>query len=550
MTLLMLLACQEYDLGVKGEGAGGGPALQVTPNPVFFEDVAAGASTTSVFTLRSVGDAALTVSGLTVSEGAGVYTLVTDGVLGTLAPGETRDVTVTYTADGTTFDGVALVQSTDVSDPLTRVDLLAGVAAPDLVIDPDSVNFGAVDRGVPATVGVSLRNLGDSPLTVSAMATTDPVFTAVAASALPLVIEAGASVPVDVTFTPDADGAWNGELRVTSDDADGVEVAELFGSSGSQPVAVCDVDPRTLTIGSGSATWIGTDSYDPSNFALMRYDWTLTGKPSGSWAFMPMGTGPNRAGFSPDVAGTYTAQLVVRNSAGEESEPCVTQLVAEAAPIVEPPPAAEPIYLNTGTDLYTFDPVTLRTTRIGTFSGSAQLTDIAVDASGRMFGVSFTTLYRVDPTNARVTEIAPMDSELRGLTFLGDGRLIGAGDGVWAIDTTTGAFTTVRAPGFAATSGDIVALPDGLLYWSTTGGDLLAILDPNTGSAQVAGDMGVNNVYGMAFFDDGSANGVLWGFAASGQALRIDPATAQATVQSVPGTWWGATTNPVLWSTP
>jgi streptogramin lyase len=550
MTLLLLLACQEYDLGKKGDGDGGGPALQVTPNPVFFEDVAAGATTTSVFTLRSVGDADLTVSGLTVSEGSGVYSLVSDGILGILAPGETRDVTVTYAADGVIFDGVALVQSTDATDPLTRVDLLAGVATPDLIIDPDSVNFGAVDRGVPATVGVSLRNLGDAPLTVSAMATTDPVFTAVSASALPLVIEAGASVPVDVTFTPDADGAWSAELQVTSDDADGVERATLFGSSGNQPVAVCDVDPRTITLGSGSATWIGTDSYDPSNRALMRYDWTLTNKPSGSWTFMPLGTGPNRAGFSPDVPGTYVAQLVVTNSAGESSEPCATQLTAEAAPIVEPPPAVEPIYLNTGTDLYTFDPVTLRTTRIGAFSGGAQLTDIAIDAAGRMYGVSFTALYRVDPTNARLTEIASMNTELRGLTCLGDGRLIGAGDGVWSIDPATGALTTVRAAGFATTSGDIVALPDGLLYWSTTGGDMLAIVDPNGGSANLVGDMGVNNVYGMAFYDDGSANGVLWGFAASGQALRIDPATGRATVQSVPGTWWGATTNPVLWAAP
>ena len=68
---------------------------------------------------------------------------------------------------------------------------------------------------------------------------------------------------------------------------------------------------------------------DPAGLPL-TYVWTGTSRPLGSAALLPGGlpTAPNRYGFSPDVVGFYDFQLVVTNSAGVSSAPCVTTLEA------------------------------------------------------------------------------------------------------------------------------------------------------------------------------------------------------------------------------
>ncbi len=327
-TLLVLLACQDYSLNKVTEGEGEAPAILVTPNPVLFGELPLGDRAQQVFTIQSVGDVALAVTALEVDEGADWFSITTDGIVGTYAPGESADVTVTYVSPGDPVSGKVAILSNDAASPTTYVDLIGGTSVPDLVIDPDTVRFGAVGVGETIEESVELRNIGEAPLTVTSVGTSDPVFAYALSEALPLTIAPGESKPVIVAFTPSEDGAWTGELQVDSNDPAGREVALLNGSSGSQPVAVCDVTPRTVEAIHESADWIGNASYDPGGYAITTYNWTLTSKPAGSSAFMPAGTA-NRRGFVPDVVGTYEAQLIVTNSIGERSEPCFATLEAE-----------------------------------------------------------------------------------------------------------------------------------------------------------------------------------------------------------------------------
>lgn len=551
-VLLTLVACTDYDLQKKEEPAGPLPAIEVTPNPLRFAELPAGDSATQAFTIRSVGDAPLNVTAVTINAGEEAFSLVSDGVLGAWAPGESVDVLVTFTSDGDPVDGQATVMSNDAASPATLVDLLGGATMPDLVIDPDSVNFGAADVGATVEEQVDLYNAGSAPLQVTSITTTDTVFGFGLASSLPLEIPAGAREAVTLTFTPTTTGTWSGELQVASDDPDGVEVARLFGSSGGQPVAVCDVDPETIVAdGRETADWLGSASYDPGGYAITGYDWRLITRPSGSTAFMP-GGGANRRGFTTTTAGTYEAQLIVENAIGERSEPCFVTLEATEPPPPEEPPAADlPIYINTGDELWGFDPVALSATFIGSFEDAwgalgDSMTDIAIDLSGNMYGVTFSNLYRVNPATAEVTMIGATDESLVGLTFLSDGRLVGAGSSVVVVDTSSGRFTsTIVAAGRYSTSGDIVGLPDGNLYWATTSGsgnDDLTVVNPTTGTTTRRGSIGTSSVFGMAWYDD-----TLWGFTSGSYALAIDSATGRSTPSRVRGVWYGATTNPVVW---
>jgi len=214
----------------------------------------------------------------------------------------------------------------------------------------------------------------------------------------------------------------------------------------------------------------------------------------------------------------------------------------------------EPVYVHTADTLYSWEPATGHLTLVGDFNASAgglfgdSITDIAIDSVGNFYGVSFSTLYGIDPSTAAVWDIAPLDMSLVGLAATSDGRLIGAGDGLYEIDTTTGETSVLVEEGLYNTSGDIVGLPDSLLYWLVQSvddsGDDLVVVDPDSGSTSFRGRIGVSALFGVGY-----AEGSLFGFSEAGEVVEIDPSTGEAvSVSPLPGTWWGATTNPVLWS--
>jgi hypothetical protein len=212
--------------------------------------------------------------------------------------------------------------------------------------------------------------------------------------------------------------------------------------------------------------------------------------------------------------------------------------------------ATEAVYLNTSSELYSYDTTTSAAVLIAPFTSEGwpltDVVDIAIDLSGHMYGTTFSALYSVNPTTAECTYIADVAESLTGLTFVSDGRLVGAGPSVSFVDTTTGALTPLLASGRWSTSGDIIGLPDGKLYWTVYGdgsGDELIQIDPNTGNAVDIGSTGTSSIWGLGY-----AAGAMIGFTDGGKVIDIDPATASAShYRATTGSWWGATTNPVLW---
>src|SRR4029079_1430832 len=92
------------------------------------------------------------------------------------------------------------------------------------------------------------------------------------------------------------------------------------------------------------------------------------------------------------------------------------------------------------------DPTTFALTHVGAFGSSDQITDIAVTPSGDLWAISFSSLYRVDKTNAHATYVAAVSgSGNNGLTFLPSGNLLAAdgSGGLKRIDTTNGSVTAV-----------------------------------------------------------------------------------------------------------
>ena len=75
-------------------------------------------------------------------------------------------------------------------------------------------------------------------------------------------------------------------------------------------------------------------------------------------------------------------------------------------------------------------------------------------------------------------------------------------------------------------------------------GDELVKLDPSSGMTQWIGATGQDGLYGLGY-DDGE----LFGFSVEGKVVAINPQEASGQLRGrVPNvSWWGATTNPVIW---
>ncbi len=222
------------------------------------------------------------------------------------------------------------------------------------------------------------------------------------------------------------------------------------------------------------------------------------------------------------------------------------------------------VYAHTATELYKVDPDTLQITRIGPFQWPGapdQMTDLAMDRTGRMIGVSFGAVYEIDPVNAKARRLsAGLTGSFNGLSFVpadmvgatGDDVLIGTRneDGVVSrIDPMTGDATEVGDMGSQfASSGDLVAIAGFGTVQTTLGApwDVLSRLAPVTFNATPApNSTGVGQIWGVAFW-----KGTVFGFTRSGQFVTIDPSTGIAkVVQSNGPEWWGAaviTTAPII----
>ena len=222
------------------------------------------------------------------------------------------------------------------------------------------------------------------------------------------------------------------------------------------------------------------------------------------------------------------------------------------------------VYAHTSTELYKVDPDTLAITKVGNFqwsNGSDQMTDIAIDKTGRMIGVSYTSVYQVDATTAVATRLSTgLSGTFNGLSFVpaemvgqtGDDVLVGthnANGTVFRIDPATGQATTIGNMGNYSSSGDLVAVKDfGTVLTADNGisADRLVRLAPSSFAATPIGtSIGFSEIWGVAFW-----KGKIFGFTNGGEFVTIDPNTGVGTmVQNNGPAWWGAagtTSAPVI----
>lgn len=167
-------------------------------------------------------------------------------------------------------------------------------------------------------------------------------------------------------------------------------------------------------------------------------------------------------------------------------------------------------------NLYTVDVETTVAELIG--NTGIEFTDIAFDASGRLFGISNQSdllvnmaLYEIDPETASVSKIGNIGvgGFVNALVFDETGTLWAASDTfIIKINPVTGAgtiFSSAVSP--YGSAGDLAQDPDLNLYLTTDTGMLIQINRSN-GSVSEVGLLPQNNVYGFATGNNGNSYGI------------------------------------------
>jgi hypothetical protein len=184
-----------------------------------------------------------------------------------------------------------------------------------------------------------------------------------------------------------------------------------------------------------------------------------------------------------------------------------------------------------------------------------QMTDLAIDYDGRMYGISFDGIYRVNAQTAQCVNLATLSEQFNGLTVVPKGTVQASAETIVAI-SNAGGWYRVDVQGTKAkltqlgsygsgysSAGDAYSI-EGIGTFAAVnsgfGGTMLVKVDPVNGKVlQEMGTIPGDAVYGLA----GLGNKA-YAFDASGEVFVGDVTNAAAFTSILPASkgaaWWGA----------
>jgi hypothetical protein len=285
---------------LQGSGtAAAAPTATLSPGTLSFGSVASGVtSSAQMLTLSNTGNAALTISGITIG-GANPSDFAETNTCGeSLAAGATCTISVTFTPGSVaSFAATVSVADNATGSPQTATLNGSGTApaVPVAALSPSTLSFGNEVMGVTASAQtVTLSNTGNAALTISGVTiggtnATDFAETTTCGESL----AAGASCTIAVTFTPGSVASFTATVSVADSAAGSPQIISLSGAGIAAPDFTVSATPAAETVSNGGlATYqvtVGSVNGDFSNSVAL----SATGLPTGATAmFAPASVTP------------------------------------------------------------------------------------------------------------------------------------------------------------------------------------------------------------------------------------------------------------------
>lgn len=352
----------------------GSPQISVYPPRINFQQVRAGEGMVREVRVRNIGERPLDIEEIRLDGSIDFRPLIEEdgmlrdpreleGTLRTLDADEFMTVQVRYLTEFEGPDeGTLYIRSNDPEEPEVLIPLSANVDTPCLSVSPGAVEFrtSLVDR--EDSRALLVQSCGKVPVTIRSVRLrddSDPAFDLNRESMPPeLSTPDGLILPgytqedrnegrpppmreLEITFSPREQRIHNGTLVIETDDPQFPE--REVSILGRGVINACPqaraVQENFAVVPLDTILLDGTPSIDqdgPDNLPV-EYQWVITSRPEGSSslpveaffdASQPSSGGrPDdlrtpTAAFFVDLAGTYTAELRVRDNLGLNSESC------------------------------------------------------------------------------------------------------------------------------------------------------------------------------------------------------------------------------------
>jgi hypothetical protein len=285
---------------LQGSGtAAAPPTATLSPATLSFGSVTSGVtSSAQMLTLSNTGNAALTISGITIGGANPTDFAETNTCGASLAAGATCTISVTFTPGSvTSFSATVSIVDNATGSPQTATLSGSGTApaVPVATLSPSTLSFGNVVTGVTSSAQtVTLSNTGNAALTISGITiggtnATDFAETTTCGESL----AAGASCTIAVTFTPGSVASFTATISVADSAAGSPQITSLSGAGIAAPDFTVSAAPAAETVSHGGlATYqvtVGSVNGDFSNAVAL----SATGLPTGATAtFAPSSVTP------------------------------------------------------------------------------------------------------------------------------------------------------------------------------------------------------------------------------------------------------------------
>ncbi|MEQ1558453.1 MAG: choice-of-anchor D domain-containing protein [Methyloglobulus sp.] len=303
------------------------PTASVTAGPLAFGDLLLNTtSAAQTVTVKNTGTGNLAISGAALTTGTN-YAITSNTCPvspAVLAPNATCDINVTFkpTATGALADTLTITDNSS-TGPTQTVTLNGNGTAPVAGVT-GALTFGNQNIGTTsAAQAVTLSNTGTAPLTIASIVA--PAQFA-QTNNCGLSLAAGTTCTINVTFTPAAAGAANGNLVITdnSNGVSGVQQTVALSGTGVSPVVLnTPTNLKATVTGTNVALTWGDASTGETGYVVQRAPVTISAagvQTTGAFATITTPSG-NLAANAVSVtntgvtAGLYTYHVYAVNGA-------------------------------------------------------------------------------------------------------------------------------------------------------------------------------------------------------------------------------------------
>jgi hypothetical protein len=321
LTIQNNSAVPAFDVALSGVGTASGPIVTLSTPRIEFGRVPVGQNGTGSLRVRNTGTAALAITTQRIDGGDSAQFTITESCNGSIAAGQSDDVTVRFTPTGRGAKAARLVFATNAGE--ASAELTGTGLAPALSVSASTLDFGEVTAGASLMRTLTVTNTGNAVLAISAQTiggSNASEFSIQKLSAAS--IDSGASQTVELRFSPSSVGGKTATFTIASNDPSQANRQVALagrGTSGTQPRIAVAASVEFGNLAAGAAVTRDVGIRDVGTASLSITAQTVQGAgfsiEQNAATGIPAGDSSSaRLRFSPATTGDYSGTFSIASS--------------------------------------------------------------------------------------------------------------------------------------------------------------------------------------------------------------------------------------------